>query len=440
MLPLDSLALPSEDEIWTLAQRLFPICRSLTGEGVRQTLSILRDYAPLNIQEVPSGTIAFDWTVPLEWSIKDAYIKDSQGNRLVDFQKNNLHVLGYSTPFQGTLSLEELEPHLYSLPDQPDAIPYVTSYYQPRWGFCLSQKERDGLQAIEQFEVHIDSTLQEGSLTFADLVIKGQSAQEILISTYICHPSMANNELSGPIVAIFLAKMLMGMKDLYYTYRFVFIPETIGSIVYLSQHKEALKKNVVAGYVVTCVGDPGSFSYLQSRQENTLTDRTTHHVLKNTENVFSLYSFLDRGSDERQYGAPGIDLPIGSLMRTKYGCYPEYHTSLDNLNFITAEALRGSLEKYLLCLQALEYNQKYEAVYCCEPQLGKRHLYPTLSTKDSAKETRLLMNVLAYCDGQQDLVWIAEKLQRSIFDLIPLVLLLKDNHLIKQVESVKHDK
>lgn len=421
----------STNEIDTLFSHLFPICRSLTGEGVRASLAILQKEIPLKIHEIPSGTQVFDWEIPQEWNIKDAYIKDPSGNKVVDFQANNLHIVNYSIPFAGTLTLNELEPHLHSLPDQPTAIPYVTSYYKPYWGFCLSQQQRQKLKPNIPYEVKIDSTLSPGSLTYADLLIKGKSSQEILLSTYICHPSMANNELSGPILATYLAKTLMATDNLHYSYRFIFVPETIGAIAYLAAHKDTLKNNVVAGYVITCVGDPSPFSYLQSRTENTLTDRITTHVLKKCHDPFRLYSFLDRGSDERQYCSPGIDLPIGSLMRSKYGTYPEYHTSLDDLSFVTGEALYKSLETYLECIFAIENNHIYLSTNCCEPQLGKRGLYPNLGTKDSAKNCRLMLNLLAYADGNNDLLAIAEKLDCSIFELIPLATQLQTHGLLK---------
>lgn len=424
--------LPTPQALKDLAVRLFPICRSLTGNGVRQTLTILKESIPLNIHEIPSGTQVFDWKIPLEWNIKDAYIKDPQGHRTVDFKQNNLHVVSYSTPFEGILTLKELEPHLYTLPNQPQAIPYVTSYYKPHWGFCLTQEVKDQLHNDIEYEVKIDSQLTPGSLTYADLLIPGKTTQEILISTDICHPSMANNELSGPIVASSLAKILLGSRDLYYSYRFVFVPETIGSLAYLSSHQEKLKKDVIAGYVITCIGDPGPFSYLQSRTENTLSDRTAIHVLKHLGHPYQLYSFLERGSDERQYCAPGIDLPIGSIMRSKYGTYPEYHTSLDNLDFITGQALQDSLMMYLQCIEALEHNHTYMTTCCGEPQLGRRGLYPNLAIRDSAKSTRLMMNVLAYSDGSHDLLSLAEKFNCSIFDLIPIVDLLCSHDLLRK--------
>jgi len=419
-------------EMYRLMERLFPICRSITGNGVRESLNIIGEIIPLRITEVPSGTGVFDWTVPDEWNISDAWVKDPQGRKIIDFKKSNLHILNYSEPFRGKVSLARLQEHLYSLPDQPDVIPYITSYYQRRWGFCLSHNDRLKL-AEGEYEIMIDSTLEPGSLTFADLIVPGKSEEEILISTYICHPSMANNELSGPVVSTFLAKHLLDGPPPRYSYRFVFIPETIGSLTYLSRKMEHLKDNVIAGYVVTCIGDPGRFSYLRSRGENCLTDRVTLHVLRHSEKDFAEYSFLDRGSDERQYCAPGIDLPIGSLMRTKYGMYPEYHTSADNLDLVTAEALEGSLIKYRLCLEVIESNRTYRNTVKGEPQLGKRGLYPTLSTKKSGEEVRDMMNLLAYCDGEHDLVAVAEKIGRPVWELVPLAKKLYEHKLLEIV-------
>lgn len=424
-------------QMYKLVKRLFPICRSITGNGVRKTLNIIQEKIPITQKEIASGTKVFDWTVPDEWNIKDAYVKDEKGNRIIDFKKSNLHIVGYSIPFRGKLSLKELKEHLYTLPEQPEVIPYITSYYKRRWGFCLThnfyKKLKKGI-----YEVNIDSTLQPGSLTYGELIIKGKTDEEILISTYICHPSLANNELSGPVISTYLAKYLLNRKEKpRYTYRIIFIPETIGSISYLSLHKDHLKKNVIGGYVVTCIGDPGPFSYLQTRQENTLIDRVTIHALKNSEKEYKIYNFLERGSDERQYNSPGVDLPIGSLMRTKYGRYPEYHTSADNLDFITSKALFESLEMYKLCINILEKNFKYVTTIPCEPQLGKRGLYPTLSTKTSGKSVRDMMNLLAYCDGKNELLYIAEKINRPIRSLFPIVEQLMNNKLIKIVMDFK---
>ena len=421
------------EQMHALLSRLFPICRSITGNGVRETLKILQEYIPLEIHEIPSGTKAFDWTVPEEWNIKDAYVKDASGRRVIDFKRSNLHVVSYSEPFEGKLTLEELKKHLYTLPDQPDLIPYVTSYYDRRWGFCLSdndlKKFKDNL-----YEVKIDSTLKPGSLTYGELLIKGQTEKEILISTYVCHPSLANNELSGPVVAAFLAKYLLEMKKPpRYTYRFVFIPETIGAITYISRNLEHLKKNVVGGYVVSCVGADAHFSYLQTRQENTLTDRITLRVLKNSGVTFKIYDYLQRGSDERQYNAPGVDLPIGSLMRVRYGEYPQYHTSADDLEYVKAQALEDSLKMYERCLEAFEHNETYKAKCLCEPQLGRRGLRSTLSTRNAEASSLQILHVFSYCDGNHDLIAIAEKLKVPVEEVISVIKILERHALIEKV-------
>ncbi len=420
-------------EMYSLMERLFPICRSLTGNGNRQTLNILKEYIPIEIKEVPSGTKVFDWEVPDEWNIKDAFIKTPDGKKVVDFKNNNLHLVGYSEPFEGKIKLDELKNHIYTLPDQPDLIPYVTSYYQRRWGFCLSENQfktlKNGI-----YEIQIDSTLEPGNLTYADLIVKGKSKKEILISTYICHPSLANNELSGPVISTFLAKYLLENNDNYYSYRFVFAPETIGTITYLSKHIEELKRNVIAGYVLACIGDSGSFSYLQSRKENTLVDRVTMHVLKHTEKEYELYDYLASGSDERQYCSPGIDLPVGSLMRTKYGKYPEYHTSGDNMDIISSDELDKSLEKLKLCIDIIENNRIYKSTVLGAPQLGKRGLYPTISTKTLSLNVITMMNILSFCDGHHDLLWIAEKIGKPIMELFPIVETLFQNDLLKIID------
>ena len=384
------------------ATDLFPICRSLTGDGVRSTLNYLQELLPaLKIFEVPSGTRAFDWEVPREWVIHDAYIADVDGNRLVDFKTNNLHVVGYSTSVNAVLSRAELDEHLYSLPELPHAIPYVTSYYRETWGFCLTHEQRTYL-GDGPFRVLIDSEHKVGSLTYGELIIPGDTSDEILLSTYVCHPSMANNELSGPVVTAALARWILGLEDRHYTYRIVMVPETIGSVVYLSLHLRHLQEHLKAGWVLTCIGDDRAYSYLPSPSGATFADRVSKKVMSKLNHRFDEYSFLDRGSDERQYCSPGVDLPLVSLMRSKYGTYPEYHTSLDDLSLVTPSGLQGGLDMMKAVIDELESSPRWRSTVLGEPQMGKRGLYPTTSTSTSAHEVYDMMNVLAFCDGTHD--------------------------------------
>lgn len=418
-------------DIHNLARKLWKINRSLTGEGVRDTLSIISQELPsLETKSYDSGSKVFDWTIPDEWEIKEAYIIDPLGNKICDFSVNNLHLVGYSTPINQKMSLTELQNHLYSLPDQPCAIPYITSYYKERWGFCISHNARENLIDGE-YHVVIDSRHFKGVLNYGELLIKGQSEKEVFISTYICHPSMANNELSGPTVVTYLAKWLLEQEKLKYSYRIVFIPETIGSISYLSQHYKFLKENVYAGFNVTCVGDNRAYSYLPSRAGDTISDDIAKHVLKWKAPDYISYTWNDRGSDERQYCAPGIDLPIATMMRTKYGEYPEYHTSLDDLKtVVTPEGLQGGYDSLKCALEALEMNVTPKVKILCEPQLGKRGLYPTLSTKGADAQVRLMMNFISYCDGDNSLLDIADKVNVPIWDLYHLLLTLRNEDII----------
>jgi aminopeptidase-like protein len=422
------------EEAYRWACELFPINRSLTGNGVRQTLAYVNQLLPpLQLHQIASRTRVFDWTVPPEWEISEAYLEDERGHRVIDLAQNSLHVLGYSTPIDARLELDELEPHLFSLPDQPDAIPYVTSYYEPRWGFCLTHRVRETL-APGRYHAVIRARQFNGVLNYADLLIPGEHEDEILLSTYICHPSMANNELSGPVVTAALGRWLLALPQRRYTYRLVFAPETIGAIVYLSRNLERMKEKMRAGFVLSCVGDDRAYSYIASRHGNTLADRVARHVLTHYTSGFASYGFLERGSDERQYCSPGADLPVCSVLRTRHGRYPEYHTSLDNLDLISPSGLQGAIDIYAKMIWLLENNHYWKTRFPGEPQLGRHGLYPTLSRRGSSAEARPLRNVLAYADGTLDLIGLAETVDLDALAMLDSIAALAERGVIVRAD------
>ena len=418
-------------KMYNLVKELYPINRSLSGDGVRETLKILqRENPELKIHSVSSGTQIFDWEVPKEWNCFEAYIITPDEEKICDYNQHNLHIVQYSTPCEYEIGLEELQKHLYSYPKLPDAIPYVTSYYKERWGFCISENERKKLKK-GKYRVVIKSELKDGILNYADIIIPGKSKKEIMFSTYICHPSMANNELSGPVLATFLAKYIKSL-DNHYTYRFIFAPETIGSLIYLSKNLQTLQKNVKAGFILTCVGDERDYSYLPSRYGDTLADKVALNILQYEIKNFKKYSFLERGSDERQYCSVGVNLPVCSIMRSKYAEYKEYHTSKDDLSLVTPKGLQGSYDIYKKIIDVLEHNLYYKTTIKGEPHLGKRGLYPTECTPDTDYNLAFLYrNFLAYADGNNDLIDIANIIGISSYSLINITKLLLKHNLIK---------
>jgi aminopeptidase-like protein len=392
-------------EMYQLIAELYPICRSITGNGVRETLRIIGNHLPLRIEQVPTGTQVFDWTVPKEWNIKDAYIKNSRGDRLIDFQTSNLHVVNYSIPVKKRMSLAELRPHLFTLPNHPDWIPYRTSYYNENWGFCLSHNQLMEL-VDDEYEICIDSSLEPGFLTYGEYVLRGETRDEVLLSCHICHPSLCNDNLSGIALVTLLARHL-NLISLRYSYRFLFIPSTIGSICWLSLN-ENKSCNIKHGLVIAGVGDPGKLTYKKTRQGDTEIDKATLHALKHSGQDFEVLDFYPYGYDERQFCSPGFNLPVGCFMRTPHGRYPEYHTSADNLEFVRPPYLADSLRQCLSAISILENNKAYmNQIPKGEPQLGKRRLYrgyPNGGVEDLA-----LLWVLNLSDGDHTLLDIAER-------------------------------
>jgi aminopeptidase-like protein len=399
---------PSEDDLARSFDRLWPLMRSITGDGVRRTLDILSEIVPLTRIEVPSGTRAFDWTVPKEWVFRDAYVVGPDGRRAIDAREHTLHLVNYSIPFRGRLSRAELDRHLHSLPELPDAIPYATSYYEPQWGFCLAHRRRQALPDGD-YEVVVDTEHVDGSLTIGEAVLPGESDDEVLISTYVCHPSMANNELSGPLAVACLGRRLLARTRRRFTYRLVFLPETIGSICYLSRVGEHLKRHLKAGVVVTCVGDSGRFHYKPSRRGGSVGDRAADLVLRRQS--LAPYRLLPYRpvSDERQYCSPHFDLPVGSFLRAIPGEFREYHTSLDDRRHISFGALRDSIEVLGRYCETLDANRTYRALTPCEPHLSKRGLYPDRGGARAMSEFVDAISWLHnYADGRHDLLAIAE--------------------------------
>ncbi|WP_345567848.1 DUF4910 domain-containing protein [Nonomuraea rosea] len=409
-----------------LVRRLYPLCRSITGDGLRRTLEIIGASIPLEITEVPTGTEVLDWTIPREWNIRDAYIKDATGRRVVDFQDSNLHVVGYSGPVEATMSLAELRPHLHTLPDQPGLVPYRTSYYAETWGFCLSQRTLDGL-GEGPYEVRIDSTLADGHLTYGEHVIPGRSSAEVLISCHVCHPSLANDNLAGVAVAVALAQRL---TDPWYTYRFVFAPGTIGAIAWLGLNRGRADR-IKHGVTMACAGDDGTIHYKRSRRGDAEIDQVFAHVLK--DRPHTLLDFSPYGYDERQYCSPGFNLPVGSLTRTPYGSYPEYHTSADNPDFVRPEAMEDTLEVLWAAVQVLEGNRRFQNLSPYgEPQLGRRGLYGSLGGRSDTKQAQMAMLwVLNLSDGTHSLLQIAER------SSLPFEALAEAAHVLQSAGLVK---
>ena len=430
--------------MYELADRLFPICRSITGKGVRDSISIIEEYLgdsiSLRVFDIPSGKNVFDWTVPKEWEIKEAYIEDEEGNHIIDFADNNLHVVGYSTPVDRWVDLDELSNYVFVQDDQPEAIPYVTSYYSEKYGFCMSKNQMDSMNP-GRYHMYIDSGLYDGGLTIAEIVIPGKIENEIFFSTYDCHPSMANNECSGPCLWAEMIKYVSSIDNRKYTYRFVMAPETIGAISYLAtdNRKSELKKKVVAGFNLSCVGDDRTFSMIKSRKEDTLADKALSYVLENDDEIkgnYMEYSYLERGSDERQYGSPLVDLPFVTFCRSKFCEYPEYHTSLDDMTVVSPEGFQGSFNTIKRVIDILEINGCYIDTYPCEPQLGKRGLYSTTSQKDTkGRGIKMIQDYLAFADGNLDLIDIACKINANPKEIIETTSLLVENGLIKEVKS-----
>lgn len=427
--------------MYDFCAQIFPYNRSVTGDGVRQTLKDMSDYIAsddgvgLTLHEIPSGTKVFDWNVPKEWKIVDAYIEDEEGNHIIDFKEHNLHVMGYSTPVDKWVDLDELLEYVYTEPDQPEVIPYVTSYYKERFGFCMSENQKNSLKP-GKYHMYINSEHFDGSLTYGDIVIPGESDEEIFFSTYDCHPSMADNECSGPALMCEIIRYVKALPKRKYTYRFAVVTETVGSITYLAteNHLEHMKSHVIAGFNMSCVGDDLEYSFIPSKYGDTLADRVLKNVLKyHTGDTYSKYTYRDRGSDERQYTSAGVDLPVVCFCRSKFGLFPEYHTSADDMNFVSPEGFQGSYDVFTAVIDALEHNENYVVTVCGEPQLGKRGLYTNcaVSRKGTYDTIMVQRDVLSYADGRNDLIALSEYADAPTWEIIPIVDRLVDAELLQ---------
>ena len=395
-------------EIFALAAEIYPIGRSITGNGVRETLARLKQHIDITVHEVPSRTQVFDWTIPREWNVRDAFVKNARGERVIDLKKSNLHVLGYSTPIRARMPLTELKRHLFTLPEQPDLVPYRTSYYHEAWGFCLSDSQMQQLSDGE-YEVCIDSSLEDGFLTYGELLCRGRSDQEVLLTAHVCHPSLANDNCSGLALLTYLAKRLSGERT-HYSYRFLFAPGTIGAITWLARNEEKIK-NIKHGLVVSCVGDGGGPTYKKSRRGDADIDRAVCHVLRHAAPAARILEFSPYGYDERQFCSPGFDLPVGLFQRSQFGCFPEYHTSADDLSFIEPQHLASSYRLILAVLDVLERDRRPVSTnQKCEPQLGRRGLYdPVGGTKQAPEYRMALLWVMNLADGRHNLLEMAER-------------------------------
>ncbi len=424
-------------KMYDICSEIFPLNRSITGNAVRETFKILQSHIPdikIEMHEIPSGTKVCDWTVPDEWNCEEAYLEGPDGERVVDMKDSNLHLLGYSLPTDITLPLEEMKEHIYYLKDQPKVFPYVTSYYSPRWGFSMTYEQFESLKPGDYHAV-IRSTLEPGSMTYGEIVIPGETEDEIFFSSYTCHPSMANNECSGPSLIISLARYIRDMPKRRYTYRLLLAPETIGAIAYIDGHLPHMKEHVKAGFNLTCCGDDRTYSIIHSRYADTYADRILTNVLSQSGRSFDEYPYIKRGSDERQYQAPGVDIPLVCFCRSKYHIYPEYHTSADNLDLISPGGLQGSFDVMTRCIELIEHNRYYRTTTLCEPQLGKRGLVPTMSSKETYQETLALKDLIAYADGKNDLIGISEIIEQPVDLLIPLTKKLLECGLFETVED-----